>query len=109
LVCGCGDFSVGRDSALEDKVLQLTKNSEAEVVKMMSFSVAITVFGDEAFKLSDQDRYVLAHEIGNVVLNNSSSTETIILIFIRDGHDTMTASYSWENVNGRLKPLKPDS
>jgi len=109
LISGCGDLSIGRDIALEEKVLQITKDSEVEVVKMMNLSVAITIFGDEAFRLSDKDRNVLAHEIGNVILHNSSTTESIILIFIKEGHNTMTASYTWENADGQLKPLKSES
>lgn len=109
LIFGCGDFSMERDNALEAKISEITTNSKVEVMKMMTLTVAITVFGDEAFKLNDQDRDALANKIGNVALKNSNSTETVMLIFLKDGNGTMTASYTWENVNGQLKPLKPSS
>lgn len=108
ILVGCGDLLPKQDTQLEAKISRVLRNSEVQAMKVMDLTIMVTILGKEVFELDNTERDKVALEIGYIALKSSKTVETIVVTFMRGGNGSLTAFYTWENKDGKLKPLEQE-
>jgi len=106
ILTGCDGLIPERDKDLETKVAKILPNSEIQALKIMDISSTITITGKEIFELDSSKRDEIALEIGNIAISEYKTVETVLLTLIEGGNGALIASYTWQNVDGKLVPIE---
>lgn len=105
LLSACDYLIPKSDPALAEEIKTLTGEQEVNVQIVMEHTFVVNVIGEKIFNLDNNERDQLAKKVALHVFDKNKDAESIIVMAIKLGESNLTATYTWEVVDGQLKPV----